>query len=75
VPEVEVKKCLEYFRQAIETPESVAPWATWWKVNEKLVRESFSREDYLTLKHRRLAGVEVILKKYGWRPPYPGPMP
>jgi hypothetical protein len=76
VPGSKVKECLDYFRQVIETPESLAPWATWWKLNEELVREWFSREDYLILKHRRLAGVEVVLKKFGCRrPPYLGPVP
>jgi hypothetical protein len=71
MPEGEVKHCLEYFRQAIQAPEAVAPWAKWWKLNEERVRRAFSREDYLLLKHRRLAGVEVVLKKFGWqRPPY-----
>jgi hypothetical protein len=62
-------ECLAYFRQAIEHPGSVPPWAVWWAAHEELVRRTFDRTDYLRLKYRKLAGAEIILARTGWTPP------
>src|SRR4029077_2319490 len=64
-----LEEFLAYLSRAIETPRSVGSWADWWRLNEKTVRQAFSRSDYLKLKHRKLLAAEAILEQNGWHPP------
>lgn len=66
-----MEECLNYFRQAIERPGSVSPWAVWWAANEGKVRQAFPHEDYLRLKHRKLLGAATLLERTGWKAPEP----
>ena len=63
-----VDECLAYFRQAISTPLSVPPWSEWWALNSDLVRQVFSRFDYLRLKYRRLRAAREVLQDIGALP-------
>lgn len=63
-----MEELLAYFQRAIEQPDSVQPWSTWWSSNSERVRAAFSREDYLRLKHRKLRGARTILERCGWSP-------
>ena len=63
-----IEECLVYFRQAIASPLSVAPWSEWWRENEPLVEQIFPLMEYVRLKHRKLLGARQILQRGGELP-------
>lgn len=63
-----MEECLNYFRQAVNSPGQVQPWSEWWAANEELVSQSFSMVDYVRVKHRKLRGAREILQIKGELP-------
>jgi hypothetical protein len=59
-----MEECLDYFRQALEHPGTVPPWADWWASHSELVCQAFERVDYLRLKYRWLAAAREILDRH-----------
>ena len=58
-------ECLRYFREAIERPGSVPPWAEWWQAHADVIRREFTRPEYLRLKFRKLPAAREILERRG----------
>ena len=65
-------ECLAYLQALVADPKSVEPWPDWWLKNCDRVQTLFPRDEYLKLKHRKLAAIPQILIDRGLLDPDAG---